>query len=764
MNDNAPKPHERPNRPVSKREKERSQPVEQIPLLSPRNRDDEGLYMPEVPQVQRLADIAASLEDRGPDDPTVVTGIPLGASDVYRPGEAETVAIPALAEGDEVTATATRPPTPKATDHDMRTTEEAAPRTQALPEVEAHTAMLPASLGTMPPLDDDLPDMPAPATSKAPAKPDDDTPTEVQEEPGLPQHFADTDQNDEADRPATDEARHEDPRLQETAPTEEVGNEASSHEQQPEPADTFSTEQALARGFTRHTLVRTWRGIREETLTKIAILLSVVIAGLIRLWDLGGVDRIAFDETYYVKDSYSLWKLGYEARWADKTNEAFLHGDYSGMLNEPAFVVHPQLGKWLLGIGPEIFGWTHPWAWRLMPALAGTVLVAFTCLIAARLFRSPLLTLMAGLFIATDGVAVSVSRIALLDVFAAAFLAAGFYTFLLDQQDWHSRLAGWAREHRDDLSAKETFTRVRPWLVATAILWGCALGVKWNALYVIAVAGIFLFIRELTARYAAGLRGGSLLARAIVRGGLPAFVQLVPLALFIYLVTWTSWFVNPGAYGHGRSGVDGWFSGLADWWKYQRDTLAFHTSVTSEHRYQANALQWILDLRPTSMMWLTDSSSGSELVRASTTIGNPFLWWLGVAALLFVLVVLVWLRDWRAGYLVMGYAGLWAPWLIYWDRTIFMFYTIVLVPFVVLSVVFLIGTFAGHVQPTRWPLAAWAEAMNPPRARVTKASQGIAIALGALIVACGVFFLPVTAAWQIPREHWQWRMWLNSWI
>ncbi len=527
------------------------------------------------------------------------------------------------------------------------------------------------------------------------------------------------------------------------------------------PLDTFSEADALASDFRPRTAVVAWKKFTDDQLQRFAILASVIIAALIRLIDLGGVDRIAFDETYYVKDAYSLWHLGYEGQWADNVNDAFQAGDYSGLSTQGAFIVHPQVGKWLLGFGPQMFGWQHPWAWRIMPALAGIVVVLMTCLIARKLFDSPLMTLMTGLFMAVDGVAVSVSRIALLDVFAAMFLTAGFYTFLLDQFDYHRRLAAFMHENRGDLSVKEKVSVWRPWLVATAVLWGLAGGVKWNAIYVIAFGGIFLFVREITMRYGGGMRGKTLIGRAIVRGGIPAFLQLVPVAILVYLASWWSWFAHPNAYGHGGTGK----GALADFWKFQVDTMHFHTGVTSPHRYQANALQWILDLRPTSMMWLTSNNSdGTEIVRASTTIGNPFMWWLGVAAMLFLIIIVFWLRDWRAGFILLGYASLWLPWFLYWNRTIFMFYTIVLVPFVALAVVYLLGTFSGSVTPKAWPMAAWEYNLKAPTITVSRNSTWIAVGLAAVIILCGVFFLPVTAAWPIPRSHWDWRMWLQSWI
>ena len=60
---------------------------------------------------------------------------------------------------------------------------------------------------------------------------------------------------------------------------------------------------------------------------------------LLRLWNLNLPKGYIFDEIYYVKNANSLIKNGVEL---NSTGEA-------------EFVVHPPLGKWLIGIGIKIF-------------------------------------------------------------------------------------------------------------------------------------------------------------------------------------------------------------------------------------------------------------------------------------------------------------------------------------------------------------------------------------------------------------------------
>ena len=52
-------------------------------------------------------------------------------------------------------------------------------------------------------------------------------------------------------------------------------------------------------------------------------------AGLLRFWNLAHPHELIFDETYYVKDAYSLWHFGYERSWGDDVDDAFV---WSGCL------------------------------------------------------------------------------------------------------------------------------------------------------------------------------------------------------------------------------------------------------------------------------------------------------------------------------------------------------------------------------------------------------------------------------------------------
>ena len=152
------------------------------------------------------------------------------------------------------------------------------------------------------------------------------------------------------------------------------------------------------------------------------------------------------------------------------------------------------------------------------------ITVILLCRLAQNLFHSPALTLLSGLFLATDGMAIVMSRTSILDGFLAMFTLAAFLCVVKDQETSQPRLLaklqewdglGTPRHGWNDLRAflsrhdRRPFAvgpnaGNRPWLLAAGILAGLACSVKWSGIYALAFLGIFVAIREITCRWRAG--------------------------------------------------------------------------------------------------------------------------------------------------------------------------------------------------------------------------------------------------------------------
>ena len=88
------------------------------------------------------------------------------------------------------------------------------------------------------------------------------------------------------------------------------------------------------------------------------------MGGVLRFIRLDVPRSLVFDETYYVKDAYSLLVSGYERSWPDKANDSFIAGNPGVLLNTPEYVVHPPVGKWMIAAGMWLFGPDNPVGWR----------------------------------------------------------------------------------------------------------------------------------------------------------------------------------------------------------------------------------------------------------------------------------------------------------------------------------------------------------------------------------------------------------------
>ena len=498
----------------------------------------------------------------------------------------------------------------------------------------------------------------------------------------------------------------------------------------------------------------------ERLVDWVGTVLILVLAAVARFQNLGRPGALVFDETYYVKDGFTLWRLGFEARWPDNPNPAFEAGQIDTYLHEAAYVVHPQVGKWLIGLGIELGGGaTNPAAWRLANAVIGVLAVLLVIRVARRLFASTPMALVAGLLMAVDGTAIVHSRVALLDQFLMFFVLVAFWCLVMDRE--------WARRRLAERMAalQDSSHRVvdgllygprlgfRWWRLAAGVSLGLAMGTKWSGIYFVAAFGLLTVLWDLGARRAVGIKRWW--EDAVVADGLPAFLTIVPVAILTYVASWWSWFATPGAWGrqwaaqNPGQGITWLPEALRSFVRYHQQVWDFHTGLTAHHPYAANPLGFIVQWRPTSFYWnRADAASGgcdiaSDCATTITSIGNPLLWWLAALAIIAVVVLGVTRRDWRALAVLSGTAAGWLPWVVTYmgtARTMFTFYTIAFTPFVIFTLVYVGVVALEHTE--RLPRL---------RARVVTVIGAVVIA----IVVVSALFYPFWTAQEVPFWYWQ---------
>ena len=422
--------------------------------------------------------------------------------------------------------------------------------------------------------------------------------------------------------------------------------------------------------------------------TRIYVGAITLISLALRLFNLGTPKGFVFDEVYYV----------------DGARDYLAHGvEISG--DEPEFVVHPPVGKWLIAVGIKLFG-NNEFGWRLMGALLGTAMIVLIALIAHRLFRNSYLTVAASALTAMDGLALVHSRTALLDIYLSFFVLLATYFF---SARWH-------------------------WWAGIAL--GLAVATKWSGLYFLALFAVVALYRAFAHNT----------GRDLIKPTLKTAAQYGLIPLSIYITSWSGWFISSRGWARDYSN-----NVITSFLHYHSQMLGFHTGLVEKHSYQANPWSWLIMGRPTSFYYETPKNCGAvNCSQEVLALGTPLLWWLGTIAL--AVVVGFWIRSVAVKHyepplnlIIGGMAAGYLPWFFFQERTMFTFYAIVFEPFLILAVIYCAYVVLMHFE-------------NKRNTYVVLGFIAFAIFLNF------IFFLPLFTGDVITYDSWQARMWLPSWV
>ncbi|PKP92745.1 MAG: phospholipid carrier-dependent glycosyltransferase [Alphaproteobacteria bacterium HGW-Alphaproteobacteria-14] len=333
---------------------------------------------------------------------------------------------------------------------------------------------------------------------------------------------------------------------------------------------------------------------------------------LVAGWRLATPSIPVFDEVHYIPAARELLSL--------------FDGGFGDYLNPE----HPMLGKQLIALGMALFG-DNPLGWRIMPFAFGTLALFASMRALWNASEDRFATAAFGVLLATGFHLFIQSRIAMLDVFMAGFLALAAWQF-----------AGAIRQPETG----------RWRLALTGVALGCAMAAKWNAAPLAMLPGLTFF----AARISAGRRRLFLSRRGAPVPGMTlveAFVWLGIVPLVIYGLTfvpgyWLGDTLRPSPLAqHGLIGL-------------HREILSLQQQVLTPHTYQSNWPQWVLNTR--GIWYLYEVVDGAQ--RGVLLIGNPLTMLLGLPALAWCLVIGAWRGDWARLGVVIGYAAALGLWLI----------------------------------------------------------------------------------------------------
>jgi dolichyl-phosphate-mannose--protein O-mannosyl transferase len=410
---------------------------------------------------------------------------------------------------------------------------------------------------------------------------------------------------------------------------------------------------------------------------------------LLRAWPIAAILTFAL--------SIRLWRLslptGYifdEVYYAKNANSLLSSAVELDAQGQAEFVVHPPFGKWLIAIGIRFFG-NEEFGWRFTSAIFGTLSILLFYLIVKKLFNSEFLSITAALLMAFDGLNLVMSRVALLDIFLMFFILLSIYFLITNNL----------------------------WLSGSAI--GLAISIKWSAAFLIPLVILFVVIYN----------------KVTFRNLYKVVSQFTLLPISIYFASWSGWIFS--SQGWARQSESNVFASL---WNYHLQILDFHQGLDDKHAYQANPWSWLVLGRPTSFYYESPSDCGAEkCAQEILAIGTPLLWWISIFAVAITFGFLVTKLERAAAIILLGFVGTYLPWFFIQSRTTFYFYSISILPFLILALIYCFNQLLNIANYKKY-----------------------IISFVILVAINFIYFLPIYLGISIPYSQWLSRMWFESWI
>ena len=391
---------------------------------------------------------------------------------------------------------------------------------------------------------------------------------------------------------------------------------------------------------------------------------------------------------------------------------------------------HPPLGKVLMMIGIKLFGMC-PFGWRFMGALAGVLMLPVIYLMAKQLGASTKVSAVAMLLLALDSMHFTQTRIATIDSYSVLWIMVMYlFMFRYVKMNFH----------------REPLGKTLVPLALCGVTMGLAWATKWIGIY--ASAGlVILFFWSFIERYAEHRRAlGIKEADALIRNARTQYWRkalittgvcvicfiVIPLLIYYFSYYWQL------RYEGGLS--------IKRVLQLQESMFSYHSGLGGDtHYFRSPWYEWPVIAWP---MWYYKGSQylAEGMISSISCMGNPAVWWTGLAALIFTLVNSAWKKraDWVSVVLIIGFMSQYLPWVLV-PRSTFIYHYFASVPFIILMTAFALG----RLEKGRDGGAAF------------HISSGILLALALLLF---IMFYPLESGLPMSESyavHLRWFNWYN---
>ena len=386
---------------------------------------------------------------------------------------------------------------------------------------------------------------------------------------------------------------------------------------------------------------------------------------------------------------------------------------------------HPPLGKAIMAIGILIFGMC-PFGWRFMGTLFGVLMLPIMYLMARKLTDKTWMATLFTLLFAFDFMHFTQTRIATIDVFVTLFIMLEYFFMLC-----YYRMSFY------DTPLKKTFIP----LLLSGTFMGLGCGAKWTGVYAgMGLAVVFfavIFRRYMEYRRAVSEPKGKsegIEHSYIIENFKLYSIKTLCFCLIAFIVVPVIMYILsyiPYYDATDRSLIE---SLLAN----QTYMYDYHSNLDATHPYSSLWYEWPTIVRP--MLYYCEQL-GNNVSAGISAMGNPFIWWAGMPAFIFLVYRIFKNRDRMAFFLCVGYMAQYLPWVMV-SRCIFIYHYFPSVPFVILMVGYSIYT-------------------------LVKAKPKLKYAAVVYVLLCAALFVafyPVISGYPISLDYGKYLKWFSDWV
>lgn len=187
---------------------------------------------------------------------------------------------------------------------------------------------------------------------------------------------------------------------------------------------------------------------------------------------------------------------------------------------------------------------------------------------------------------------------------------------------------------------------------SSAVSFGLALASKWSAIWAIPILFVLWTKRKNKFK--------------------PSIAWFLLLPFTVYLLSYLPMFIT----GHS----------LATWWGMQEQMWWYHTGLRATHSYSSPWWSWPFLIRPV-YLYTTDEIAG--MVSRIYLMGNPFVFWFGVASIISSAIYTYIEKNKNLGLIVFSYLIFFVPWAAS-PRIMFLYHYLPSIPFLSIAIAYIL--------------------------------------------------------------------------